>query len=98
MLNELRHKLAATKRLQTPQRAILSLMAAQITRPHSRSPLSKTLRTTSGPLQRAKPSTLYAKQVLDASSARLERWQFPVNGVNDLVSIEVWVPNSARAE
>ena len=25
-------------------------------------------------------------------SARLERWQFPVNGVNDLVSIEVWVP------
>ena len=58
---------AATKRLQTPQRAILSLMAAQITRPHSRSPLWKTLRTTSGPSQRAKPSTLYAKQVLDAS-------------------------------
>ena len=25
-------------------------------------------------------------------SARLERWQFPVNGVNDLMSIEVWVP------
>ena len=26
------------------------------------------------------------------NEARLERWQFPVNGVNDLVSIEVWVP------
>jgi hypothetical protein len=28
----------------------------------------------------------------ECKSAKLERWQFPVNGVNDVVSIEVWVP------
>ena len=92
MLNESEHELSGDQTIANSSTGYLVFNGRPDNETAQPLTFSKTLRTTSGPLQRAKPSTLYAKQVLDAKSARLERWQFPVNGVNDLVSIEVWVP------